>query len=32
MLEIIAPVSIKDTVGIQNGDKIKIKMLIQPSG
>jgi riboflavin kinase len=28
MLEIIAPVSIKDTVGIQNGDKIKIKMLV----
>ncbi|MDP9287814.1 MAG: DUF120 domain-containing protein [Thermoproteota archaeon] len=28
MLEIIAPVSIKDTVGIHNGDKIKIKMLI----
>jgi riboflavin kinase len=32
MLEIIAPVSIKDTVGIHNGDKIKIKMLVQPSG
>lgn len=28
MLEIIAPVSIKDTVGIHNGDKIKIKMLV----
>ncbi len=28
MLEIIAPVSIKDTVGIRNGDKIKIKMLV----
>ena len=28
MLEIIAPVSIKDTVGIHNGDKIKINMLV----
>ncbi len=28
MLEIIAPVSIKDTAGIHNGDKIKIKMLV----
>jgi riboflavin kinase len=28
MLEIIAPVSIKDTVGIRNGDIIKIKMLV----
>jgi riboflavin kinase len=28
MLEIIAPVSIKDTVGIRNGDKVKIKMLV----
>ena len=28
MLELIAPVSIKDTVGIHNGDKIRIKMLV----
>jgi riboflavin kinase, archaea type len=28
MLEIIAPVSIKDTIGIHNGDKIKIKMFV----
>ena len=29
MLEIVAPVSIKDTVGIRNGDKIRIKLLVQ---
>lgn len=29
MLEIIAPVSIKETAGIENGDKIKVKMLVQ---
>lgn len=27
-LEIIAPVSIKDTIGIHNGDKIRVKMLV----
>lgn len=31
MIEIIAPVPIKDTVGIHNGDKIKIKILVQTS-
>jgi riboflavin kinase len=31
MLEIVAPVSIKDTVGIHNGDKIRIEILVQNS-
>jgi riboflavin kinase len=29
MLEIIAPVSIKETAGIENGDQIKVKMIVQ---